>query len=69
MNTPDVIEQPEPPTAVRSSDWLCRIGWHTWSKWQMGECTTTSIFYKGERGGLCQIRKCQKCGKTQVEQM
>lgn len=58
----DALEQ-----EAACSAWLCRFGWHKWSKWQMGECTTTSIFYKEERGELCQVRKCQQCGKTQVE--
>ena len=60
------VAQTESAKRIRCSAWLCRIGWHRWTKWEVRKCTTTSIFYQGEREALCETRECECCGKTQI---
>lgn len=58
---PPPLAQPKPST------FLCRFGWHQWGMWIHGVATYTSIFYKGGRESVVQLRKCEACGKTQIK--
>lgn len=66
MDTKNILERPEPPTAVRWSDVVgrlaCRIGMHRWrfdSDYFMGiaQCTEVCLFW----------RTCERCGVSQLK--
>lgn len=45
--------------------WHCWLI-HDWGKWELVECTVTTLFSKQKRNSVRQVRMCDKCGKIQV---
>lgn len=54
------VPKTESPRLVGSSAWLCRFGWHRWTRW------ATDAEIKGlSKPATRQRRECSCCGKLQ----